>query len=94
MHYHWLICLRKNYKTKKFVIIVKNYKTKNRVIEKLGSYDVINKKLTLNPFRLIFFIGKNASLSGSLFSVLYRFKILQDSQLEKLIVFKRDYEDY
>lgn len=70
------ISLRKNYKKKKYVIVLKKLNTKNRVLEKIGSYSVHTKCLVINPFRLIYFISKGASVSGSVIYLLFKFKIL------------------
>lgn len=47
----------------KEIVVVDKRKFSNRVIEKLGVYDVINNKLILNIFRLTFWISKGAKFS-------------------------------
>lgn len=69
------ISLRKNYKKKKYVIVLKKLNTKNKVLEKIGSYSTNTKCLVINPFRLIYFISKGVSVSGSVIYLLFKFKI-------------------
>ena len=48
-----LIKLIKKNKKKTFLIVVLDYRFKtNRVLEKLGSYNPLNKEVNLNLFRL------------------------------------------
>lgn len=71
-----VICLRKIYKKKKFVIVVKYSNTKNKIIEKLGTFSIIYKRLALNIYRLIFFISKDAKISGSCLNIFQKFRVI------------------
>lgn len=70
------LLLKKNYKKKNYVIVLKKIGSKNKIIEKVGAYNVSDKCLVINPFRLIYFISKGVSLSGAVMCILLRFKVI------------------
>ena len=70
-----MISLKKNFKKKKYVIVVRKKNNKNRVIEKLGTYSTLTKSLVINPFRLIYFISEGVCVTGTVAFLLFRFKI-------------------
>jgi hypothetical protein len=74
-----VICLKKIYRKKKFVIVVKYLNTKNKIFEKLGTYSIIYKRLNINVYRLIFFISKNTKITGSCMTVLKKFKVINNN---------------
>lgn len=50
----------------------------NKVIELFGVYDFNKKKLTINIFRLIFWISKNVYITGKLVYLLILFDIINN----------------
>jgi hypothetical protein len=77
-----ILCFKKIYKKKKYVIVVKFISSKNKIVEKIGTYDIIHKKLTINIYRLIFFISKGVKMVGSLFLILKRFRVINRSNFK------------
>lgn len=57
------------------VIKIGKNKKKNKIVEVLGSYDYLNKKLVINIFRLIFWISKDIAICGKVVKLLYLFTI-------------------
>lgn len=72
----YIISLKRNFKKKKYVIVLRRRNSKNRVIEKIGSYSTLNKSLVINPFRLIYLLSKGVSVTGSVAFVLFKYKII------------------
>lgn len=75
------LTLRRKFK-KKFsylIVLIKIDETKslNKVIEVIGSYDFLQKRLVINIFRLIYWIAKESAISGKLVNLLYLFGILK-----------------
>jgi hypothetical protein len=73
-----VICFKKIYGKQKFVIVVKYLNTKNKIVEKLGTFSIKYKRLTINIYRLIFFISRNTKISGSCLHILQKFKVIND----------------
>ena len=84
-----IICLKKIFKKKKFVVVVKKYNSTNKIVEKIGTYDTIHKKLSINIYRLIFFVSKQTRMTGALFVILKRFHIFNQFSFRNLKKFKK-----
>lgn len=61
-------------KTKYTIVVVKGYKS-NKVVEKLGSFEIYGGNLIINPFRLVFWFSKRAGCSFNVLRLLFRFRV-------------------
>jgi len=70
------IKLFKANKKHKYSVVVTRGSASNQVVEKIGSYSIYDKKLVINPFRLVFWFSKCAGCSANAFTILQKFKVL------------------
>ena len=73
-------------KKKKNSFVVAVIKKRGKVLEKLGVYNPKLNSLSLNIFRLIFWVSKNISVSGHVFNILVKFNILSNNSSKKIDV--------
>ena len=73
------IKLKNKKKNSYSVVVIKINKkiNSNKIVEILGSYDFLNKKLVINIFRLIFWISKDVIICGKFIKLLYLFDIFE-----------------
>ena len=63
------------------LVIVSNYS--NKVLEKIGTYNNKNKNLSLNIFRLIYWVSKNIFLTGNVFNLFLKICLIKNNNEKK-----------
>lgn len=74
-----IIKFKKN-KFKRSILLIKktrkNHKS-SKILEVLGNYNSQNNYLTINVFRLIYWISKNIYFSGDLLQILFLYNLIK-----------------
>lgn len=74
-----IIKLQKKKKKKTFNLVVTSTFGRKKIIEKIGTYNIFNKTLSLNIFRLIYWVSKNIFMSGNVLILFFKINLIGQS---------------